>query len=220
MRATVPQPSSNETSTPSIILIPREQLLPNPWNPNRMTAQAYAKLLESIQQFGFIDPLLVREIGYRDFQIIGGAHRFRAGNDLGMEAFPCVNLGLVDDAVAKKLTIIDNELHGQADPTQMGDLLTEILQLTSLEELLVALPYSEDVLAGFIGLPDLPAIGEGGDPTPPPPDPNKEPWVERLYKLPKTAALIVDEAIEKAKDGDPMENWQALERVAADYLAS
>lgn len=207
--------------TPSNITIAREKILPNPWNPNRMTGVMYAKALESIELYGFIDPLLVRQVSESIYQIIDGEHRFRAGSDLGMIEFPCVSLGEVSDTDAKKLTIVMNELHGQADPTRMGDLLNEILTLTSMDELLQALPYTEDILAGFLGVTDLtplPGLGE-------PPDPQasgdfKEPWVERLYKLPKTAALVVDEAIEKAKDGDELENWQGLERVAADYLAS
>ena len=132
-----------------------------------------------------------------------------------------VSLGEVSDTDAKKLTIVMNELHGQADPTKMGDLLNEILTLTSMDELLTALPYTEDILAGFLGAPALsPLPGLGEPPDSQAPGEPKEPWVERLYKLPKTAALVVDEAIEKAKDGEPVENWQALERVAADYLAS
>lgn len=210
---------SSSAPTRSIIRLRKEQLLPNPWNPNRMTAQMYAKLLESVQLYGQIDPLLVRENGYF-YEIIDGEHRFRVQSDLGYEEFDCVNLGAVNDATAKKLTVIANELHGQADPTQMGDLLAEIMQLTSLEDLLVALPYSEDVLAGFLGtdaLPDLPGMDS---PAPSQGETSKEAWVERLYRLPKDVALVLDEAIEKAKNGDEIENWQALERVAADYLGS
>lgn len=206
--------------TPSNITIAREKLLPNPWNPNRMTGVMYAKALESIQLYGFIDPLLVRQVSDTIYQIIDGEHRFRAGSDLGMTEFSCVSLGEVSDIDAKKLTIVMNELHGQADPTRMGDLLNEILSLTSMEELLEALPYTEDILAGFLGVTELSPLPEFEGTPAPPPGEFKEPWVERLYKLPKTAALVVDEAIEKAKDGDPMENWQGLERVAAEYLAS
>jgi hypothetical protein len=38
--------------------------------------------------------------------------------------------------------------------------------------------------------------------------------------LPDEVNLVLDEAIEKAKDGDEIEDWQALERVAADFLAN
>lgn len=209
--------SSSVTSTADVL--PRAALVPNPWNPNRMTAAMYAKALESIETFGFIDPLTVYPRDDGIYMIIDGEHRFRAGCDLGMVEFPVVILFGIREDEAKKLTIIMNELHGQADPDRMGQLLTELRDLTSMEELLVALPYDESVLAGFMGLPTLPPLPGSLPPTASPGD-SKEPWVERLYKLPKTAALMVDEAIEKAKDGEEIESWQALERVAADYLAS
>lgn len=212
-------PSPASSVTPTSEVIPAAKLRKNPWNPNRMTAAMYAKILESLELYGFIDPLLVRKIELDVYEIIDGEHRFTGGCDLGMTEFPCVNLGMIDDAKAKKLTIIANELHGQADPGRMGDLLTDIMKLTSLDDLIVALPYDESVLAGFMGsaapLPKLEPL-----PKPAPSTESKEPWAERLFKMPKSVALVVDEAIEKAKDGEEIESWQALERVAADYLAS
>jgi hypothetical protein len=191
----------------------------NPWNPNRMTAAMFAKALESIELYGFIDPILVRESGGR-YQIIDGEHRWRAGITLGISSFPVVCIDGVDDATAKKLTIVMNELHGQADPQKMGDLLNEILSDTSLDDLLVALPYDESILAGYLGQVSLPPL-EPVSPRPAPGVPtDKTVWVERLYRLPKEVALVLDEAIEKARDGEEIESWQALERVAADYLAS
>lgn len=184
-----------------------------------MTADMYAKALESIQLYGFIDPLTVRQLDYGRYQIIDGEHRFQAGKDLGITMFPVMLVeGLTDDQ-AKKLTIVMNELHGQADPGKMGDLLNDILKATDMDSLLVGLPYSTDILAGFMGLPTLPplkttlssAAGASTD--------QKEPWAERLYRMPKSVALVIDEALEKAKDGEELESWQALERVAADYLA-
>lgn len=201
------------------------QLEPNPWNPNRMTAAMYAKILESIREYGMVDPLTVRSLGgvteRTRYQIIDGENRWRGALDLGYTEFDCTVIDGLSDAQAKKLTIIMNELHGQADPDKMGDLLADILSLTSLDELMVALPYDDSVLAGFLKtplpqLPDLPptavssSAAAGG---------SKEPWAERLFKMPKSVALIIDEALEKAKDGEELEAWQALERVAADYLA-
>lgn len=183
-----------------------------------MTAAMYAKAIESITLYGFVDPLTVRDVGQFRYQIIDGEHRFNAGRDLGMTEFPCIIISGLSDMQAKKLTIVMNELHGQADPGRMGDLLTEILSASSMEELLVGLPYDESILAGFIGLPELPSLPEL--PKPKDPDESKEVWVERLYRMPKSVSLVIDEALEKAKDGEEIEPWQALERVAAEYLAS
>jgi ParB-like chromosome segregation protein Spo0J len=210
--------TSNETPTTRFDVAPRELLVPNPWNPNKMTAVMYGKAIESIDLYGFIDPLLVREQGGL-FQIIDGEHRFRAGCDLGMQNFPVIIIDGLSDTSAKKLTIVMNELHGQADPTKMGDLLNEILSSSSLDDLLVGLPYDESILSGYLGVDALPPL-EPVPPLAPGDSSSKTQWVERLFRMPKEVALIVDEAIEKAKDGEEIEAWQALERVAAEYLAS
>lgn len=201
-----------------------DRLLPNPWNPNRMTAAMRAKLVESIQEYGMIDPLTVREDmlhgGIQPFyQIIDGENRFVVAKDEGIHEFECTVVDGLTDAQAKKLTIVMNELHGQADPDKLGDLLGEILTLTSLDELRVALPYDDKTLGSFLQLPDLLPLPDM-KPQPKADESTKEPWAERLFKMPKSVALIIDEAIEKAKDGEEIESWQALERVAADYLAS
>lgn len=220
MKTTTPLPSSREIPTTRRDTVLGIQLEANPWNPNRMTAAMYAKILESIQEYGMVDPLTVREIDNTRYQIIDGENRWRGATDLGYTEFDVTVIEGMTDAQARKLTIIMNELHGQADPDKMGDLLADILSLSSLEELMIAMPYDEAVLAGYLQtpLPQLPPL----KPLPgkPPTSESKEPWAERLFKMPKTVALIVDEALEKAKDGEELEAWQALERVAADYLAS
>lgn len=224
MKTVIPSPSSSATPTTKYQVIDGRSIVPNPWNPNRMTVAMYAKTLESIQEYGFVDPLTVRELDgpvtqRTRYQIIDGENRWRAGSDLGIPDFDCIVISGLTDAQAKKLTIVMNELHGQADPTKMGDLLTEILADSSIDEMLRALPYDESVVAGFLGkMPELPPLVT--PPAPSTPGESKEPWTERLFKMPKSVALIVDEALEKAKDGEEIETWQALERVAADYLGS
>lgn len=218
MSQTAPSPSLK--GLPSSELIEAKYIRPNPWNPNRMTKLMRAKARESIERYGFIDPLLVREVGISDYQIIDGEHRFDEGKALGYERFPCINLGLLSDTDARKLTIVMNELHGQADPGKLGDVLATILDDVGLTELMVALPYDDKVLGSLLSTP-LPALPPLDSAPPAPAEANpKTVWAERLFRMPKEVALVVDEALEKAKDGEDVEQWQALERVAADFLAS
>ena len=85
-----PAPTSERSSKPvassRFERVRKELILPNPWNPNRMTTEMYAKALESISEFGMIDPLLCREMGDH-YQIIDGEHRYRAACDLGHVEF-------------------------------------------------------------------------------------------------------------------------------------
>lgn len=199
-------------------LVPSE-LEPNPWNPNKMNAFMYAKALESIETHGFVDPVTVRPKG-TSYQIIDGEHRWRAAIDLSVSPIPCFDVGPIPDAKAKKLTILLNELRGQAAPDEMGALLKSLMEEEPLERLLEELPYTPDMFRGLTDISTLPEL-PGRPPASGaelPPEPERR-WVERLYRLPLAAAKVLDDAIARAKAGDEIEDWQALERMAADFLA-
>lgn len=207
---------------PELRWVDPNDLRSNSWNPNSMTAFMYAKALESIQTHGFVNPVIARRVNGH-LEIVDGEHRWRVAIDLGLPQIPVFDLGEVSDTEAKKLTILLNELRGQALPEQMGDLLKDLMSETSVEDLLRELPYTEEMFRGFTDLGPLPDLA----PTRPAdemglgsaPEPERR-WVERLYRLPLAAAMVLDQALAQAKDGDEIEDWQALERVAADFLAS
>ena len=191
-------------------------LVPNPWNPNVMDQEMYRKELASLRKFGYVNPVLVRELGSKG-QIIDGEHRWKGLKQLGYtEVETTVIEGLTDEE-AKQLTIVLNETRGHADPTKLGVLLRDLLEDIPKSDLLDVLPIRPeqfDRLAGLEGfdwgtLDDNPGLAGTG-----------RSWVERTYRLPAEAALVIDEAIEKAKDGEELQDWQGLEMVAADFLAT
>jgi hypothetical protein len=194
-------------------------LQPNTWNPNKMNAFMYSKELQSIKDHGFIDPVTVRRLASGRYEIIDGQHRWQAARDLGYERIACYVLD-VGDTEAKKLTILLNELRGQAQPNELGALLKDLLADMPVESLIEELPFTPEFVQGLTDLPPLPSLMTGGvGTTSPAPEPEKR-WVERLYRMPLAAAQILDDATAKAKEGEAIEDWQALERIAADFLAS
>lgn len=203
---------------PDVVWLPPDLLVPNTWNPNRMDAFMYSKAIESIREFGFIDPITARPKN-KSFEIIDGEHRWKAAKDLGLRTIPCFVL-VLDDAQAKKLTILLNELRGSPDPVELGVLLKDLLETESVESLSVVLPYTDDAIKEMAKLTEI-DWGSLTEPTPASPSAEtKERWVERTYRMPASVAVVVDEAIEKAKDGDEIDTWRALELIAADYLSS
>lgn len=124
------------------IIVPIERLDPNPWNPNRQTDFIFEKEKISIQEHGFIDPILARRVGDR-LQIIDGEHRWKAGKDLGLEEVSVIDLGEIPDEQAKKLTIIMNETRGKADFGLMGKLLKDLSESVPIESLVNSLPYTQ-----------------------------------------------------------------------------
>ena len=95
---------------------PIDQLRENPWNPNRMDDLHFNALVESIQSHPELlqaDRLIVRKKG-KNYEILSGAHRFRAAKKAGFDEIPIGNLGDIDDADAKLISLILNN-HGEED---------------------------------------------------------------------------------------------------------
>lgn len=93
-------------------------------NPNRMSPIAFDMLVEAIRRHGFLQPILVRDLGER-FEIVDGAHRCRAAREVGITSVPCVVLEEGDDAeaIAAALQIGMNRLRGDLDLTETAEVL-------------------------------------------------------------------------------------------------
>lgn len=129
-----------------------DDLHPNTWNPNKQSDFIFQKAKESIQKFGFIDPILVRETD-TGFEIIDGEHRWRAAKELGYTEILAENLGSISVEEAKALTILINNIRGEDDPIKRGELFAE-LKLSS-PDLLNLMPFSEQLISDEINLIDF-----------------------------------------------------------------
>lgn len=65
-----------------------------------------AKVAESIQQFGFLNPIIINANNI----IISGHTRLKAAKQLGMECVPCIVQNLSEDE-ARLARIVDNKSH-------------------------------------------------------------------------------------------------------------
>lgn len=209
-------------------------LKPNPWNPNAMNDEMFGKAIESIHRFGFVDPVTVREVGMYDYQIIDGEHRWRGAREhsgscvfetvkgkavytehIGLRQIPIANLGLLEDPIAKQLTIVLNETRGEYDPKKMGSVLTSLLAGETMPALLEVLPFTP---VQFAELAELPTV-DWGLSAPKRKAPSDEKWVERVYRLPTDAATKLDEAIAAARSGGEAD-WRCLQTIAERFLST
>ncbi len=83
-----------------IIEISVADLVPHPGNEvfRQMTDDELNELAESLQERGFIHPLVVRPFGMGSYQVLSGHQRLRAARLLGVDKVPCVVAALDDDA--------------------------------------------------------------------------------------------------------------------------
>lgn len=209
---------------------PVAQLHANPWNPNRMNERQYAAEKESITAFGFIDPVTVRphpELA-GEYQVIDGEHRVRAATDLGITDLPVVVLD-VNEAAAKKLTIVLNETRGRADTVDLAAVLAD-LQAELGAEVLVGLPYTPAELEELLSLSafdwDAAVNAE-----PPEREAGEDGWHRVAARLPEDAMVVLERArahitTRLRDDGRQLHSdaavaWgQVLEALAAEYLAA
>jgi len=94
-------------------------------NPNEMDSRFFKMLQDSITKYGFIDFLIVREIGKGRYQLIDGEHRLLAAKKLGYKKLPCVVTKL-SDADAKINLLMLNRLKGKLNQVKVAKLLNNL----------------------------------------------------------------------------------------------
>lgn len=192
-----------------LLWVPPADLYPNLWNPNVLDADLYEKAVASIDTYGFVDPVTVRTVNDR-YEIIDGENRVRAAKDLHLKLIPVIILD-VDDDTAQQLTLVLNELHGRPDQARLQRVLAGLAERHTVESLVRTLPFAREQFIAAVGL-DAPVRLTA---------PNGETfrWVERMYRLPRVAAEVLDAALAKAKAYEEFsDDWQALQAIAQRYL--
>jgi len=181
-----------------------------------MTDFMYQKELASISRFGFVNPIIVRQVGDR-YEVIDGEHRLKAAMELGMESIPIWSLGEIADPKAKQLTVVLNETRGTTDRSELSALLQDLLTSETTMDLMTVFPFSKDEFKAIVDLPAFDWSTVEGL-TQEPSSAKRDGWVERIYRMPHEAAEVLDQGLAKVKGEDDIPDWKALELMAADYL--
>ena len=81
----------------------------------------YKKIKRSIEEFGYVDPLIVN----KDLTVIGGNQRLKVLEELGYKKVDCVLVDL-DKTKEKALNIALNKIEGEWDLPKLKNLLQEL----------------------------------------------------------------------------------------------
>ncbi len=84
-----------------IILVPQEEIYPNPNQPRkRFDFDELESLAQSIRQNGIIQPIAVRINSRGDYELISGERRLRASRLVGVTQVPCIVMEASDEKSA------------------------------------------------------------------------------------------------------------------------
>jgi len=114
---------------PEVQHIPVDELVPNTWNPNELKGEDFDRLVQEIEEVGFIDFPQVVPMTDGTFRILGGEHRWTAAKALGMPKVPCLVLSdkrWQEADLQKFSTVRLNMLHGQPNPEKMISMYREM----------------------------------------------------------------------------------------------
>ncbi|MCF7917886.1 DNA modification methylase [Candidatus Gracilibacteria bacterium] len=96
---------TSASATIKIVSVPIKELKPSLYNPRKWDEQQTAHLRESIERFGFVDPILVNGSAKRKNIVIGGHFRLKVAQEIGLKTVPVVYLDIPDIEQEKELNL-------------------------------------------------------------------------------------------------------------------
>jgi ParB family chromosome partitioning protein len=118
-------------------------LKPNPYQPRtEISNDEIKELAESISAQGLLQPILVRQKGNADFEIVSGERRFRALRMLGRNKIPCIVKPKLSDREMMEIALVEN--------IQRED-LNEIDKADAYQKLISEYDYTHEALSKQIG---------------------------------------------------------------------
>ena len=137
---------------------PIESLTPNPRNPRRnFTAAELDELTASIKERGIIQPIVVRELGNGNFEIIAGERRWRAAQRANLHDVP-IAIVEATDTQSLEFAIIENVQRADLNPIEEAAGYLALMEQCNRtqEEVAQIVGKSRPYVANFVRLLKLP----------------------------------------------------------------
>lgn len=118
-----------EVSHGDTIKLPIDLIVPNMYNPNEMSEEAFSFLEENVEQVGFVDPIVVTPDSDGNFVIIDGQHRWEQQRMSGVKDIPCVIVSneIFDEKTLMLQTVRLNNIRGTLNPDKFNSLIDKLV---------------------------------------------------------------------------------------------
>ena len=121
--------------------LPLKDIEPNPDQPRKnFTEDALETLMESIKNFGIVQPIVVRKKG-KKYQIVAGERRYRAASALGLEQVPVIIKDYSTEEVTE-IALVENLQRQDLDPIE---------EAFAYQRLLDTFKQTQDLIATRVG---------------------------------------------------------------------
>jgi len=112
--------------------VPLARIRPNPLQPrNQFGEQGLSALVDSIKSVGILQPVLVREVGPDQYELIAGERRFRAARRAGLQSIPAL-VHQADDATSLEEALVENLHREDLNPLDEAGAYQQLIEEFSL----------------------------------------------------------------------------------------
>ncbi|MFI7596436.1 ParB/RepB/Spo0J family partition protein [Actinoplanes sp. NPDC049681] len=139
--------------------LPVTAIVPNPKQPRHVfDEEALEELKTSIQEVGFLQPIVVRDIGDGHYELVMGERRWRAAQAVGKETIPAIVRETRDDAMLRD-ALLENIHRANLNPLEEAAAYQQLLEEfgATHEELARRIGRSRPQISNTIRLLNLPA---------------------------------------------------------------
>jgi ParB family transcriptional regulator, chromosome partitioning protein len=139
--------------------IPVDAIVANPKQPRQVfDDELLEELKTSISEVGFLQPIVVRELGADKYELVMGERRWRAAQSIGREFIPAIIRDTRDDAMLRD-ALLENIHRAQLNPLEEAAAYQQLLEEfgATHEELAKRIGRSRPQISNTIRLLNLPA---------------------------------------------------------------
>jgi ParB family chromosome partitioning protein len=139
--------------------LPVTAIEPNAKQPRHVfDEEALEELKSSIQEVGFLQPIVVRELGGDRYELVMGERRWRAAQAIGRESIPAIIRDTPDDAMLRD-ALLENIHRANLNPLEEAAAYQQLLEEfgATHEELARRIGRSRPQISNTIRLLNLPA---------------------------------------------------------------
>lgn len=104
----------------TVLRVPLQNIRPNPHQPRKeFEEESLQELADSIEKHGLIQPITVRYIGEKRFELISGERRWRAAKQTGLKEIPAY-IREVDDEEIISFALVENIQREDLNPIEVA----------------------------------------------------------------------------------------------------
>ena len=133
------------------------QIETNPFQPRtEFSQEKLNELAVSIEQFGIIQPITVRKMGFDKYQLISGERRFRASQIAGLDKIPAF-VRIANDQEMLEMALVENIQRENLNVVEEAKAYKNLIELNGIknEELSKKIGKSSSHISNLIRLLDL-----------------------------------------------------------------